>query len=58
MKLAVSENASFEDRRGEFMVTARLEYLQDERGVYGVSIPFMLYDGRVSGVHGSGNGVL
>ena len=45
MKLAVSENASFDERRGEFMAAARLEYLQDERGVYGVSIPFKTYDG-------------
>ena len=37
--------ASFEERRGEFMADARLEYLQDERGIYGVSIPFLAYDG-------------
>ncbi len=44
MKLAVNENA-FSDERGEFMAAARLEYLQDERGIYGVSIPFLAYDG-------------
>ena len=44
MKLAVNENA-VSDERGEFMAAARLEYLQDERGVYGVSIPFLAYDG-------------
>ena len=41
---AVGENASF-DERGEFMAAARLEYLQDEKGIYGVSIPFPSYDG-------------
>ena len=45
MKLAVSENISFEDRRGEFMAAARLEYLQDDKGVYGVSIPILTYHG-------------
>ena len=45
MKLAVNEVASFEEQRGEFMAAARLEYLQDESGVYGVSIPILTYDG-------------
>jgi len=31
--------------RGEFMVGARLEYLQDENGVYGISIPRLTYNG-------------
>ena len=44
MNLAVGENASF-DERGEFMAAARLEYLRDERGVYGVSIPILIHDG-------------
>ncbi len=48
MKLAVDENASFEERRGELMAAARLEYLQDERGIYGVSIPFPTCDGASS----------
>jgi hypothetical protein len=48
MNLAVGENASFEDRRGEFMAAVRLEYLHDERGVYGISIPFLPYEGKVS----------
>ena len=47
MNLALSKNAS-SDERAEFMAAARLEYLQDEHGVYGVSIPFMTYDGKVS----------
>ena len=47
MKLAVGENASF-DERGEFMAAVRLEYLQDESGVYGVSIPYLPYEGKVS----------
>ena len=33
MNLAVDENTSFDERRGEFMAVARLEYLQDESGV-------------------------
>ncbi len=45
MNLAVDENASFEEQRGKFMAASRLEYLQDEDGVYGVSIPFLTYDG-------------
>ncbi len=45
MKLAVDENTSFDERRGEFMAAARLEYLQDESGVYGISIPVLTYDG-------------
>ena len=45
MSLVVDESTSFEERRGEFMAAARLEYLQDDRGVYGVSIPFLAYDG-------------
>ncbi len=48
MSLSVRENTSFEDRRGEFMAAARLEYLQDEKGIYGVSIPFLAYDGADS----------
>ena len=47
MNLAVGENASF-DERGEFMAVARLEYLQDENGVYGVSIPRLTYNGTSS----------
>lgn len=42
MKLAGHENAIF-DERGEFMAVARLEYLQDEKGIYGVSIPDLAY---------------
>ena len=45
MKLAVDENTSFDERRGEFMATARLEYLQDESGLYGISIPVLTYGG-------------
>ena len=42
MNTAVSENTSF-DERGEFMVAARLEYLQDEKGIYGLSIQDLAY---------------
>ena len=45
MSLTVGENISFEERRGEFMAAARLDYLQDESGVYGISIPTLHYDG-------------
>ncbi len=44
MALANLEDASF-DERGEFMAAARLEYLQDEKGVYGISIPYLAHDG-------------
>ena len=45
MNLAVDENASFEEHRGKFMAASRLEYLQDDKGVYGVSIPFLACGG-------------
>ena len=44
MKLAVNETASFEEC-SKFSATARLEYLQDERGIYGLSIPVLTYEG-------------
>ncbi len=44
MKLAVGENASFYEC-SEFSATARLEYLQDRRGIYGLSIPILTYEG-------------
>ena len=43
MNLANRENASF-DERGEFLIAARLEYLQDEKGIYGVSIPTLTFN--------------
>ena len=45
MSQVSGKNTSFEDRRGEFMAAARLEYLQDEKGIYGVSIPFLACNG-------------
>ena len=45
MSLAVDKNISFEERRGNFMAAARLEYLQDKGDVYGISIPVLTYDG-------------
>ena len=44
MSLAIGETPPF-DERGEFMAAARLEYLQDEKGIYGLSIPLLTYDG-------------
>jgi len=45
MSLVVGENTPFVERRGEFMAAARLEYLQDESGIYGISIPTLTYNG-------------
>ena len=38
MSLAVDENTSFEERRGEFMAAAPLEYLRDASGIYGAFV--------------------